>query len=100
MGRLEGGHVVLTSRLDNFARHVEPLELDVLTSDAAVSFLLEATGPRRRKATDDEARARELAEELGQLALALEQAAATINRQRYGFSHYLETWRGNREKVV
>ena len=30
MGRLAGGHVILTSRLDRFARQVEPLELDVL----------------------------------------------------------------------
>jgi hypothetical protein len=97
MGRLAGGHVVLTSRLDGFERHVEPLELDVLTLDAAASFLLEATGARRRKAADDEALARELAEELGRLALALEQAAATIDRQRYGFRHYLEAWRGNRD---
>ena len=100
MGRLAGGHVVLTSRLDSFARHVEPLELDVLTSDAAVSFLLEATDGRRRKAADDEVQARELAEELERLALALEQAAATIDRQRYGFRHYLEVWRGNRERVI
>jgi len=100
MGRLADGHIVLTSRLDSFARNVEPLELDVLASDAAVSFLLEATDGRRRKAADDEARARELVEELGRLALALEQAAATIDRQRYGFRHYLETWRGNRERVV
>jgi tetratricopeptide (TPR) repeat protein len=100
MGRLAGGHVVLTSRLDSFARHVEPLELDVLNPDAAVSFLLEATNGRRRKAADDEARARELAEELGRLALALEQAAATIDKQRCGFRHYLETWRSNRERVV
>jgi hypothetical protein len=35
--------VLLTSRLDRFAQQVEPLELDVLSLDAASSFLLEAT---------------------------------------------------------
>jgi hypothetical protein len=47
MGRLAGGHLVLTSRLDRFARQVEPLELDVLSLDAA-AFLLEATDARRQ----------------------------------------------------
>src|SRR5271165_1949214 len=99
MGRLAGGHVLLTSRLDRFARQVEPLELDVLSPDAAAAFLLEATA-RRRKAADDDAQARELAEELGRLALALEQAAATIDKLRCGFRRYLEIWRSSREKVV
>jgi hypothetical protein len=100
MGRLASGHVLLTSRLDRFARQVEPLELDVLNPDAAASFLLEATDARRSKAPDDDAAARELADELGRLALALEQAAATIERLRCGFRRYLEIWQGNREKVV
>jgi hypothetical protein len=55
---------------------------------------------RRRKAADDNAAARELAEELGRLALVLEQAAATIDKLRCGFRRYLEIWRGNRDKVV
>jgi tetratricopeptide (TPR) repeat protein len=100
MGRLAGGHVVLTSRLDRFARQIEPLEMDVLGSDAAVAFLLEATDARRRKAADDDAGARELADELGRLALALEQAAATIDKLRCGFRRYLELWQSNRDKIV
>jgi tetratricopeptide (TPR) repeat protein len=100
MGRLAGGHVLLTSRNDRFARQVEALELDVLTPDAAAAFLLEATEGRRDKAADDDAAARELAEELGRLALALEQAAATIEKLRCSFRRYLEIWRGTRERVV
>ena len=100
MGRLTGGHVLLTSRLDRFARHVEPVELDVLSLDAAAAFLLEATDSRRRRAADDETASRELAEELGRLALVLEQAAATIERLRCGFRRYTEIWQVNREKVV
>jgi Domain of unknown function (DUF4062) len=100
MGRLAGGHLVLTSRLDRFARHVEPLELDVLTPDAAAAFLLEATDARRHRAADDATAARELADELGRLALALEQAAATIDKLRCGFRRYLEIWQSNRDKVV
>jgi tetratricopeptide (TPR) repeat protein len=100
MGRLAGGHVLLTSRLDSFPRQVEPLELDVVSPDAAAAFLLEATDARRRKATDDDAGARDIAEELGRLALALEQAAATIDKLRCGFRHYLQIWQSNRDRVV
>jgi tetratricopeptide (TPR) repeat protein len=100
MGRLAGGHLLLTSRLDRFARQVELLEVDVLSPDAAAAFLPEATDARRRKAADNDAQVRELAEELGWLALALEQAAATIVKLRCGFRQYLEIWQSNRQKVV
>jgi hypothetical protein len=100
MGRLAGGHLLLTSRLDRFARQVGPIELDVLPPNAAAAFLLEATDARRNKAADDEGGARDLADELGRLALALEQAAATIEKLRCGFRQYLGIWQRNREKVV
>jgi tetratricopeptide (TPR) repeat protein len=100
MGRLAGGHVILTSRLDRFARQVEPLEIDVLSQEAAAAFLLEATDARRRKMADDDAGAQDLADELGRLALALEQTAATIDKLRCGFRRYVEIWRSNRDKVV
>jgi hypothetical protein len=100
MGRLAGGRVLLTGRLDRFARQVEPLELDVLAPNAAATFLLEATDTRRHKAPDDDAAASRLAEEMGRLALALEQAAATIDKLRCGFRRYLEIWQSNREKAA
>jgi tetratricopeptide (TPR) repeat protein len=100
MGRLAGGHVLLTSRLDRFARQIEPLELDVLSPDAAAAFLLETTGARRQKTADDGSAARDVAEELGRLALALEQAAATIEKLHCSFRRYLEIWESNRERVV
>jgi hypothetical protein len=100
MGRLAGGHVILTSRLDRFARQVEPLEIDVLSSEAAAAFLVEATDARRREMADDKAGARDIAEELSRLVLALEQAVATIHKLWCGFRQHLEIWRSNREKVV
>ncbi len=99
LGRLTGGHVVLTSRLTQFPRGIEPLDLDVLTLDDAAAFLLEAT-PRRRKAADDAARARALADALGRLALALEMAAATIEARGLSFAGYQTLWQGNRQRVV
>ena len=82
MGRLSGGHVLVTSRLANFAGNFEPLALDVLSAEDAAAFLLERTEGRRQTTDDDAAEARSLAIELGQLALALEQAGAYIARQR------------------
>ena len=67
LGRLTGGHVVLTSRLKHFPLGIEKLDMDVLTPDDATAFLLEAT-PGRHKAADDAAQARALAGDLGQAA--------------------------------
>jgi tetratricopeptide (TPR) repeat protein len=100
MGRLTGGHVVMTSRLSNFAAHIDPIELDVLGVDDAADFLLERTKGRRRESADDVTKARELAVELGGLALMLEQAGAYIARDRLTFGRYQDQWRSNRAKVM
>jgi hypothetical protein len=86
---LFGGHVLVTSRLADFSAHFQPLELDVLTIEDAVAFLLARTKGRRRVACDDDAKVREVAEELGGLALALEQAAAFTGKRRLTFAEYL-----------
>jgi tetratricopeptide (TPR) repeat protein len=100
------GQVVITSRLSNWEGAVETLALDVLSVEAATEFLLERTervsnkkGGRRRQA-DDAARAQVLAVELGQLALALEQAGAYIVRYRSTFGSYMEEWEKRRNRVL
>jgi tetratricopeptide (TPR) repeat protein len=100
LGELAGGHVVVTSRLANFSANFWPLELDVLAVEDAAAFLLARTMGRRRVAPDDEAQAREVAQELGGLALALEQAAALIGKRRLTFAQYLEQWRSKRDEVL
>jgi tetratricopeptide (TPR) repeat protein len=100
LGRLQGGHVIVTSRLAQFGRAIEKLDLDVLSMDDAASFLLEATAIGRRKTADDTAQARTLAEELGWLAIALEMAAATIEKSGLGFAAYRALWQNNRPRVV
>jgi tetratricopeptide (TPR) repeat protein len=100
IGRLTGGHVIITSRLANFAGHFDPRGLDVLTVKAAAGFLLERTDGYRLKTTDDIVAARALAVELGQLALALEQAGAYIAKLRLPFARYHQLWRENWAKVA
>ncbi len=94
------GHVVVTSRLADFSGNFQPLELDVLAVEDAAAFLLARTEGRRRAAPDDAAKAREVAQELGQLALALEQAAAFLAKRRLTFAQYLERWRSQRDEVL
>jgi hypothetical protein len=57
---------------------------------------LERTRDDRAPAGDDEAQAREIAHELGGLALGLEQAGACIAKQRVSFARYLKLWTENR----
>jgi tetratricopeptide (TPR) repeat protein len=100
MGTLTGGRVLVTSRLANFAGHFDPLELDVLSIDDAVAFLLERTDRRRHKTPDDVATARRLAIDLGGLALALEQAGAYVDYRQISFARYRELWQDNWDRVA
>jgi tetratricopeptide (TPR) repeat protein len=93
---LTGGHMVLTSRLSSFSGNFQPLEFDVLALDDAAAFLLARTEGRRRLAPDDAAKVRELAGDLGGVAIMLEQAAANIAKRRLTFAQYLEQWRSKR----
>ena len=99
-GLAGGGHVVVTSRLADFSGNFQPLELNVLAVEDAAAFLMARTAGRRRAASDDEAKAREVADELGELALALEQASAFIAKRRLTFAQYLEQWRSKRDEVL
>ncbi len=100
MARLKGGHLIVTARAANFPASLRRLPLDVLDEDAATAFLMERTRDGRAPTGDDEAQARALAEELGGLALGLEQAAAYIARQGIGFKRYLALWREKRASVL
>jgi tetratricopeptide (TPR) repeat protein len=97
---LAGGHVIITSLLKDYSGNFRPLELGVLAIDDAVAFLQARTEGRRRNATDDDAKAREVARELDGLALALEQAAAFIAKRELTFGQYLKKWRSSHEEVL
>lgn len=100
LSTLSGGHVIVTSRLANFGPHFDRLQLDVLGEEPAAAFLLERTDRQRQKTPDDAAAARQLAVDLGQLALALEQAAAYIEKLGLSFARYRQLWRDNWAKVA
>jgi hypothetical protein len=97
---LAGGHVVLTSRLANWSGNLALPPLAVLAPADAADFLLARSDGRRRTRADDAALARQLADELGYLALALEQAGAYIAQRRLSFAQYLAEWQSQRQKVL
>jgi len=78
--KLQGGDVIITSRLADWSTAVQTAELDVLAEEDAGAFLLERTEERRKKTNADTEDASVLARELGglaqDLALALEQVGA------------------------
>ncbi|MBS0299822.1 MAG: tetratricopeptide repeat protein [Proteobacteria bacterium] len=98
--RLFGGHLLVTTRLTNWGHRLQPLPVDTLTPDAATEFLLARTEAKRRPLPDDHTQAAILADMLGNLALALEQAGAYICQHRLTFESYLQQWRSQRDKVL
>jgi len=98
--RLLGGHILVTSRLANWSHRLQPLPVDILPPDAAAEFLLARTATQRRPLANDNAQAALLAETLGYLALALEQAGAYICQHCLTFENYFGQWSHQRDKVL
>jgi hypothetical protein len=77
------GHVLVTSRYPAWGRVAEPLPLDVLRREESVALLARRSGSR------DAATAAMLAEFLGDLPLAIEEAAAYIDETSIELTDYL-----------
>jgi tetratricopeptide (TPR) repeat protein len=88
------GHVVFTSRSPAWGGTAAVLSVDVFSRAEAVGFLLDRTD------SDDEAKAHELAKLLGDLPLALEQAAAYLEETKTSLGQYLEMLREQTVKVL
>ncbi|MCP3964437.1 MAG: tetratricopeptide repeat protein [bacterium] len=86
------GHVLLTSRARSFGvlGIRRPVRMEVLPPEEALEFLLERT---ERQGEVESSAAAELAEELGYLPLALEQAGAYLEAQKARFEDYLASYR-------
>ncbi len=98
--QLNGGHMLITSRLNNYSNAVKLVPVDVLAENDAAAFLLVRTGGKRRQQADDSRQAGILAAELGYLPLALEQAGAYIGQRRLSFAAYAEQYRQQTESVL
>ena len=89
-----GGHVLVTSRDSAWQGIADPVPVDLLPLQDAVELLVRRTGD-----PDQQAAAR-LAETLGRLPLALEQAAAYAASRRLLLAAYLELFTQRRDKLL
>jgi tetratricopeptide (TPR) repeat protein len=89
-----GGHVLVTSRDAAWQGIADPVAVDLLPLDDAVMLLLRRTGDA------DEQAATRLAEALGRLPLALEQAAGFAAERRLSLASYLELFEQRRAELL
>ena len=100
LAKLHTGHVVITSRLSQWGDAVESLALDVISETDARDLVLERTEGRRKPTETDNADALALANDLGGLPLALEQAGAFIAKHRGSLQEYRTRWKAQEAKVL
>lgn len=89
-----GGHVLITSRNHVWGGPIEPVAVEVLDRTEAVALLTKRTGSTDEQAADA------LAEELGDLPLALEQAASYIDETGMSLAEYLGLFRLRRNELL
>ena len=89
LGRVgDQGHIIITTRRDiRWQGGVQPLSLEALPPDAAVTLLCDLSGQDERQPAEA------LAYEMGYLPLALEQAGAYIRQVRISIDRYLQRLR-------
>ena len=95
-----GGQLLVTTRLSKWSSAVRRLPLEVLSPEAAAEFLLERTAGSRKQEAGDPLAARDLAQQLDGLALALEQAGAYIDERCISFSSYRREWQQRRDQLL
>jgi hypothetical protein len=89
-----GGHVIITSRNPAWHGVAESVQVDIFPEDVAIELLLSRTN------TSDEVIAAKLAEELGRLPLALEQAAAYASTQGISLAQYHDLFQARRADLL
>lgn len=90
------GNVLVTSRWSAWGHQADPLRLDVLSREESIRFLAHRTAladPADLPGLDG------LGELLGDLPLALEEAAAYLEATRIGLGDYLELVRGRSREL-
>jgi tetratricopeptide (TPR) repeat protein len=89
-----GGHVLVTSRNRAFGSVAHPLQVKAMEPADAVKFLLKRTPQTDKKGAKD------LANELGNLPLALEHAAAYIEKTGATFLSYLKLFETRQNEIL
>ncbi|WP_248962418.1 FxSxx-COOH system tetratricopeptide repeat protein [Sphaerisporangium perillae] len=89
------GHVLITSRNARWSGVAETLPVDVFTRDESLAFLA-----KRLRRTIDPSDADRLAAELGDLPLALEQAAALQLQTGISIDEYIELLRAQTRELL
>lgn len=92
--REEAGHVVITSRNPNWGGSAGVLQIQVFKRDESVDFIIKRTEQDNREDAD------ELADALGDLPLALEQAAAYMEERAVSMADYLKLFQERRAEVL
>jgi tetratricopeptide (TPR) repeat protein len=94
IAQASAGHIIITSRNPNWKSVATPLAVEPLPRDKAIEFLHKHTGQR------DDATATRLAEALGCLPLALNQAGAYIEESSCTMRHYLELFEQRQREMM
>ena len=89
-----GGHVIITSRNQDWDVLAREMPIRVFEEDEAVEFIIKRTGE------EDTDSAKELAKELDNLPLALEQACAYIKTRNKSIAGYLELLRQRKTELL
>lgn len=92
--RSGSGHVIITSRNQSWGGVARMLNVDMFTPAESVEFLRSRTGQ------EDEDSANALAEALGNLPLALEQAGAYIQETGISLSAYLKLFQERQRELL
>jgi tetratricopeptide (TPR) repeat protein len=93
------GFVLVTSRLSSWPLNLRQLSVDLFSAEEATCYLLARAGECEHEGGGVEA-AQRLAEDLGFLPLALEQAASFIVEMRWSFAKYHEQLRDARLEIL
>ena len=104
-----GGHIIITSRLQNWPGYIEAdsIEVSPFTEEEAISFLRRRVpvlgGTGRQSREEDERRSSEagrLAAALGHLPIAIEHAAAYLTETEQSVDDYLTQFKANAHRLL
>jgi len=92
--KIGSGHVIITSRNSFWENLANVLDVPVFERVESIEFLFKRTDCSDREAADA------LADAVGDLPLALEQAGAYIKETGYSFNNYLKLFQERRKEIL